>query len=96
MTKKSKDPQTKEKWYKNQHKPYLWMNDDDDIQAMVFQNEDDKNIYCIWIKTFYDGDYVSNYFVYARDQIDMHPLDYVITMVEKFKEEHADGEDVPT
>ena len=96
MARKKKQPTSKDLWVQDEHKSYLWMNDTDHIQAMVFQNLDDKNIFCLWVKVLHEEEFVSNYFVYSNDQIQMHPLDYAITMVQRFKEENDNGENVST
>ena len=89
---------SKEQWTQDEHKKYLWMHEELPIQVMIFTNDDEPSVKCLWIKTLSEGNYVSNYFIYSLENEDTHPLDYAIALVEKFKDsqkEEDDGADIP-
>lgn len=77
---------SKEHWSLDPDKDYLWINDLSPLQTIFFQNQENPSIYCVWVKVYLDKKYVSNYFVYSTKDVNVHPLDYAIDMVNKFKE----------
>lgn len=86
---------SKDDWTLDKKKKYLWIHNSLPIQVMVFENQDEVDIKCLWVKTTYKGNYVSNYFVYTLQNTKVHPLDYAIEMVGKFKDSEKKKNDDP-
>lgn len=77
---------SKDEWSIDEHKKYLWIHDISAIQVMIFNNDQEEDIKCIWVKMLHKGEFVSNYFVYSIDNEKIHPLDYALKMIKQFKE----------
>lgn len=80
-------------WIKDDHRKYLWIHDELPIQAMIFSNDNEPEVKCLWIKTLNKGEFVSNYFVYSTETDKIHPLDYAIELVQKFKDNELENDD---
>jgi hypothetical protein len=85
--------ESKDKWEQDKNRKYLWRNDTDDMQVMIFKNEDDSDIKCLWLKILVDKDYMSNYFIYSTETTNRHPLDYALDILENYRIEEEEKEE---
>jgi len=72
-------------WMIDENKPYLWHHKTLPIEVMCYTNDQDPIIRCIWMRIEHDGEYVSNYFAYSDEAIEMDPLNYALKMFDDFK-----------
>ena len=78
-------------WTQDEHKPYLWHNEERGVSVICYSNDHDPDIKCIWVRTLHEGEYVSNYFSYSEKAQEMLPMEMAMELVEGFKKE--EGED---
>jgi len=74
-------------WMTDEDKPYLWLHKEQPIEVICYTNDQDPSIKCIWVRMLHDGEYVSNYFSYSKEALDVEPLDFAMNMVEQFKDD---------
>ncbi len=77
-------------WEKLQE--HHWGNAEKSIQIMIFTNDDDQDLKCIWVKILNDGEWVSNYFLYRVSDTKMTPFEFAESIVKRFKEFKKDVE----
>lgn len=73
-------------WTQFEDKKHVLVHDDTAIQVMVFTNDFDEDIKCVWVKINHDNEFLSEYFVFSESKEEMSAFDFALKMVEKFKD----------